>query len=146
MTTSIRESHDISHGVLPYAPVQPGVSLVLTRFRLRSPIWLPMFYVAFRQVHKEAREKIPGLLKAVFLVESPTVCYTMSLWANDDAILQFGTLVVKHIHAANWSFPRLRRLTTNEPELFSAHWSLAGISNNLNWEGLELPVALRGTH
>lgn len=130
-------------GVLPYEPVDSAVSCVLTRFKIRSPLWLPFFYVAFRRVQREAREQIPGLIKSVFLVESPTVCYTLSLWSDDRSLLQFGTVVTTHVHAANWSFGRLKRFQNKGPELFSAHWSLRSVSNNANWEGVDLKELLK---
>lgn len=119
------------------------VSCVLTRFGLRSALWLPFFFFAFRRVHKEAREKVPGLLRAAFLVERPTVCYTLSIWSDDRSIVSFGSAVLSHIRTANWSFNRLLDKGSAGVELFSAQFSLRAVSTNLNWEGTDLRTLIR---
>jgi hypothetical protein len=128
-------SSEARSAAFPYETVGSPVSCILTRFGLRSGFWLPFFFLVFRRVHKEARAKVPGLIRAVFLVESPTVCYTLSIWSDDTSIVTFGTHVASHVHAANWSFGRLIRMASGEVELFSAQFGLRATSNNMNWEG-----------
>jgi len=121
--------------------VHSEVSCVMTRFRLRSCLSLPGFFLAFRSLRKEALKTIPGLLKAVLLLESPHVCYTLSVWANDDAILQFNHLH-SHVRVANWSIPLAYRPERHRAEIWSVHWKLRGVSHNLNWDELDLTTFL----
>lgn len=125
-----------------FARVDTKVSCVLTRFHLRSRWFLIPFYLAFRRVRRDARNQ-SGLLKAVFLVEDLHTCYTLSLWKDDWAIVQFGNLQ-SHVHAANvaigYSCGRKRR----KVEIWSAQFRLWAISSyNLRWEGLDLHSVLR---
>src|SRR5574340_1508409 len=125
-----------------FARVDTTLSLVLTRFRLRSFWWLLPFYMAFRRVRRGARD-IEGLLKAVFLVENLRTCYTLSLWRDDCAIVDFSSRVHAHINAANSAFGPVFRRDLKRPELWSAQFRLWGIScHNLNWEGLDLQELL----
>jgi hypothetical protein len=125
-----------------YQRVEGTVSCVLTRFQLPS-IWsLARFFMAFRRVRKQALSRIPGLIKAVFLVEGPHTCYTLSLWADDNSIVDFGTHVTSHISVANWGLTHVFRKDLQRPEIWSVHWRLWAISHNLNWEGVDLRQVL----
>jgi hypothetical protein len=124
-----------------FARVDTTVSCVLTRFRLRSCLSLIPFYIAFRRVRDEARE-IQGLLQAVFLIESPHTCYTLSLWKEDCAIPEFGRLR-SHVNAANSAFAPTYRKDLSRAEIWSAQFRLWAVScHNLNWEGLDLQTIL----
>lgn len=125
-----------------YERVGGTVSCILTRFHLRSPFSLPLFYFAFRRVRRQAREKVPGLISAVFLVEGPRTCHTLSMWTDERAILEFGARVGTHVSAANWSFGRIFRKDLRRPELWSVQWRLLAVSHNLNWEGVDLRAIL----
>lgn len=118
------------------------VTCVLTRFRLRSPFSLPFFYFSFRRVYRQAAKTVPGLIKAAFLLEGPRTCYTLSLWTDDNALVDFGTRVTTHVHVANRSFARILRRDRRGPELWSAQWRLWAVSTNLNWKGLDLRSVL----
>jgi hypothetical protein len=127
-----------------FARVETIMSCVLTRFRLRSFWSLIPFYCAFRRVRKASRE-IGGLLQAVFLVENLRTCYTLSLWSNDNAIVEFGTRVHDHIHAANSAFAPTYNWELRRPEIWSAQFRLWAVSCcNLNWEGLDMRELLGG--
>lgn len=116
-----------------FARVDTTISCVLTRFHLRSSWSLVPFYLAFRRVRREARV-IAGLIQASFLIENRRTCYTLSLWKDDDSIVDFGR-VRSHITAANSVFsgaygPR--------PEIWSAQFRMWAVScHNLNWEGVD---------
>ncbi len=127
-----------------YERVGGTVSCVLTRFHLRSALWLPLFFLAFRRVYRQARETVPGLIKAVFLVEGTKTCYTLSLWRDDRAIIDFGTRVHAHVSAANWAFARTFRKDLGQPEIWSVQWRLWAVSHNLNWDGMDLREVLAG--
>ncbi len=117
------------------------ISCVLTRFQLRSSWSLIGFYFAFRRVRRAARH-VPGLLKAVFLVEDLRTCYTLSLWREDGAIVDFGR-VRAHVDAANAAFGPTYRKDLKRPEIWSAQFRLWAVScHNLNWQGLDLQSEL----
>ena len=109
----------------------------MTRFRVRSVLHMPLFYWAFRTIRFEAKRAVPGFVEAVFVLESPRVCYTLSLWENDGAIRDFNKLA-SHIGAANWAIVRLSRERSTRPELCSFHWHLWAASRNLTWGSLNL--------
>lgn len=120
-----------------YERVDCRVACVLTRFRLRHAWSLPFFYLAFRRVRREST-RVHGLLQALFLVENLRTCYTLSLWQDDRAIIDFSTHVRAHIHAANSAFGPTFRHDRRRPEIFSVQWRLRGVSHNLNWGDFDL--------
>jgi len=124
-----------------FARVDTKVSCVLTRFRLRSAWSLFPFYLAFRRVRRESR-KVAGLLQALFLIEDWRTCYTLSLWMNDCAIVDFGR-VESHITAANSAFRPTYRKDLQRSEIWSAQFRLWAVSShNLGWEGFDLQSIL----
>jgi hypothetical protein len=124
-----------------FARMDTTVSCVLTRFRLRSAWSLIPFYLAFRRVRRSAKD-IAGLLQAVFLIEDLHTCYTMSLWRDDCAIVDFGR-VGAHITAANSAFGPTYRKNLNRAEIWSAQFRLWAVSaHNLNWDGLDMETVL----
>ena len=127
-----------------YQRVGGTVSCVLTRFRLPTPWLLPSFFLRFRRVRKEALATTPGLIRAVFLVESLRTCYTLSLWTDDNAIVDFGGRVSSHVQAANWAIVRVIRKDLRRPEIWSVQWRLWAVSHNLNWDGVDLRRVLAG--
>jgi len=129
---SLDRTHAFGTG---YERVNCEISSVLTRFRLRSALALPLFYLAFRRIRKHAC--VPGLLKVVFMVESPRTCYTLSIWLNDLAIAEFNKQII-HIAMANWSFRHIYRFNRGYPELWSTQWKLFAVSQNLKWDGFTL--------
>jgi hypothetical protein len=98
---------------------------------------LPAFALAFRRIHRDARQKIPGFIQAAFLIESPRVCYSLSMWANQQAIGQFGGCVQSHVNAANRFLKHVFRKDVGRLELWSVHWKLKRVSNNLNWRDMD---------
>lgn len=128
-------------GATGYEPVDTETSCVLTRFEVRSLWALLRCYLSFRRIRADARQ-INGLLITVFLVENFRTCYTLSIWRDVDAILQFNTETHSHIHAANRSF-RLLRFRQKHPELWSAQLRFSALSPyNLRWEALEAAAGL----
>jgi len=124
-----------------FARMDTTVSCVLSRFRLKSPLSLIPFYLAFRRVRRGARH-IGGLMKAVFLFEDFRTCYTLSLWKDDWSIVEFGQ-VPAHIDAANSAFDATYRKDLKRVEIWSAQFRLWAVScHNLNWEGLDLKGVL----
>jgi len=117
------------------------VSCVMTRFQLSSFWSLPLFFLAFRRIRKEALAAVPGLIEAVLLTEGLRTCYTLSLWTDDNAIVAFSGLR-SHVKWANWVLLRTFRKDLQRPEIWSVHWRLWAISHNLNWEGVDLRVVL----
>jgi hypothetical protein len=116
-----------------YAVVDSDVSCVMTRFSVRS-IWsLIRLDRSFRRVRREARS-LRGLITTLFVVENRDTCYTISIWRNTDAILEFNAKVRSHIAAANWGFRELR-FDSGKPRLWSAQFKLEAVSpHNLRWK------------
>ena len=123
--------------------VESTVTCVLTRFHVRSVWDLLRFYRTFCRVRRDARG-IKGLLHAGFLVEGPRTCYSFSLWSDEGAILEFGTFVQSHVHAARHAFRSTFRKDLQRPEIWSTQWQLSAASNNLNWEGVDLRPLIAG--
>jgi hypothetical protein len=127
-----------------YERVGGTVTCVLTRFQAPSVWSLPFFYLAFRQIHKQALAKAPGLIKALFLIENLRTYWVLSLWIDDKAIVEFGTRVSSHVSHANWALLHVFRKDLQRPELWSVQWRLWAVSHNLNWEGVDLRRSLLG--
>ena len=133
-----------------YDIVDTNVSCLITRFEVRSILDIFRFYLLFRRIRARSKH-ITGLIATVFLVENPRTCYTLSIWRDKEAILEFNTSVLDHIVAANWSIRRLRRVASGVL-LWSAQFRLSAVSqHNLNWEGVDVeqlivryPVRVRG--
>jgi hypothetical protein len=125
---------------------EPAVVCVITRFGLRSARHLAPSYVDFRRVMQQVeRSQTPGLLRAAFLVENPTTCYTLSLWTGAAAIPHFGTNIPAHVDAGNRMLGRLQFDPERGPELWSSRWRLLSVSNNRNWQGLDLRTPMLRT-
>lgn len=122
---------------LPHDVPDSTILCVLTRFGLQSALALPGFALAFRRIHRDARQKIPGFIQSAFLIQSPRVCYSLSIWANEEAIGQFGACVQSHVTAANRFLKHVFRKDVNRLELWSVHWRLKRVSNNLNWRDMD---------
>lgn len=111
---------------------------VLTRFGLRRPWHLIQTYLAYRWLMRRVRRTAPdALLKAAFLVENLTTCYSLSIWANESALTLFDTSTKGHVAVARDVFGRLR-FRNRGPELWSTTWRLHEVSNNLSWDELDL--------
>jgi hypothetical protein len=117
--------------------VDVPVVCVLTRFGLRHPLHLLFTYLDYRRTMKRAAGS-PGLLRAAFLVESLTSCYSLSIWASPRDIPVFGRDVPEHVTVARSLFGRLAMSPRGGPELWSTKWRLSTVSNNLNWQDFDL--------
>jgi hypothetical protein len=103
---------------------------VLTRFHLHSVLLLPVLFYIFRKIRKEAHQKVPGLLRSIFVVENPWICYTLSVWENDAAIVDFNKLAI-HINAANWAMQHVCR--GHRDRIWSATWKIHSLSAKVIW-------------
>ena len=120
-------------------PVDVPIICVLTRFGLRSARHLIPTYLEYRRIMREAAQtRTPGLLRSAFLIELPRTCFSLSIWAGEEAIPHFGTNVISHVAAGNAVFGRLAVAEDGGPEIWPTRWQLTSVSNNLNWEGLNL--------
>jgi hypothetical protein len=120
-------------------PVDVPIICVITRFGLRSVRYLLPTYLDYRRVLRQAKAtQTPGLLRAAFLIENPTTCYSLSIWASWNAIPRFGTNVPYHVDAARRVFGRVSFTKDGAPEIWSAKLRLSSVSNNLNWEDFDL--------
>lgn len=124
-------------------PVDVGVMCVITRFGLRGAGHLLPTYLDFRRVVEAARTAAtPGLLRSAFLVENARTCYSLSVWADWNAIPQFGGNVPAHVDAARRVIGRLAVDADRGPELWSTKWRLISVSNNLNWSEFDLRAVI----
>ena len=120
-------------------PVQSTVLCAISRFGLRSIFDLLLTYLDYRRVLRQAQaSNTPGLLRAAFLIENLTTCYSVSFWDSRHSIALFGTRVPKHIDAARKVLGRLSIARGRGPELWSTKWQLVSVSSNLNWEDWDL--------
>jgi hypothetical protein len=118
-----------------------NITCVITRFQVRSPLALLRCYRSFRRVRAHSKD-VRGLMATVFAIESPRVCYTLSMWQDEAAILQFNTTVLEHVRAANGCFRDLDR-NGGKPMLWSARFRLSSVSAfNRSW--LKRECWLRG--
>ena len=116
-------------------PVSSTLACSMTRFRVKKPRQTLACYRDYQRVlAATSRSDRLGLLRSVFLLESPTTWWSLSIWTHRDAIGFFGTDVPEHIVAARRAFGRLRFHEGRGPELWSAKWQLASISNNVLWD------------
>lgn len=119
--------------------VDEGISCVVTRFRLKSILALPLAFFIYRKVRRQACREVPGLIKAAFLVEGPRTWYSLSIWADERSLIDFGTRASEHVQAARWCFEHLLfDRDRMRPEIWSTQWRLSGISHNQSWTGVDL--------
>jgi hypothetical protein len=119
--------------------VDAAVTCVLTRFAYRHPLDLVRALSDYRSVVLDARRaSLNGLLATCFLIENPRTCFNLSIWSDPLAISEFGTRVHRHVHVANSSFGRISRSSSGAPKLWSTKWLLKTVSNNLEWDALDL--------
>lgn len=117
--------------------VDGTLTCVLTRFQVRSIWHLFRFYRQFRRVRTEAR-KIGGLLHAGFLIEGPRTCFTFSVWEDEGAIVDFGGRVTSHVRVAGEAFGATYDRRKGAPQICSTQWRIEAVSNNLEWQGVDL--------
>lgn len=121
-----------------FARVDTAVTCVITRFHVRSVRDLIFLHRLYRRVRREARERCTGLLHAAFLVEGLRTFYSFTMWADDGAILEFGTVVGSHVRVAGKGLHATFRSGGCRPEVWSTQWNLVATSDNLNWEEVDL--------
>jgi hypothetical protein len=114
---------------------------VLTRFRLRSVVYTPLFRYLYKRVRRDAVENVPGLVRSALLFESPTVVYSLSIWRDEASIRAFSQRLI-HIRAANWSLRHLARFAAGRIELCTTRWTLNSTSANDQWDGTALGADL----
>lgn len=103
---------------------------VTTRFQVRRPWQLLWMYRTFRRMQRdlEAAHESHGLLRHAFLVQSPTVCLTLSIWASQEALDRFAN-VSSHVAGVRGAKGICR-------EIWSAYWRLDAMSAYANaWSG-----------
>jgi len=121
-----------------YERVDSDVTCVITRFELRSVLDLLRLHRLYRRVRRDALRLCPGLLHAGFLVEDLRTFYSFTLWTGDAALLEFGTVVDSHVRVAGRGLRATFRPDVQRPEIWSTQWKLAAVSENLNWEGVDV--------
>lgn len=105
---------------------------VLTRIRMKHAWQLLPSFILFRRLQ---RRSIPGLQRSAFVVESPWVFHTVSLWQDARAILEFGGQQ-DHVAMVRWTFPRAT-------EIWSAEFVVLGRSPRQQWHQSIVGVDVR---
>jgi hypothetical protein len=118
-----------------YAIVDSTATCVLTRFRLRSILFAPVFLYLFRRVRKEAQVNVRGLIKTVLLRENLRTFYLLSIWTDTQSISQLGRCR-SHVAAGNWAMRACDHDGTSL-QLWSTQWRLYAISHNLGWSDVD---------
>ena len=67
-------------------PLAGGAVMVMTRFRLRSPLLLPLALLRFRSVGRAARAA-PGFVRGSVSVAGPRVIINVSVWRSREEML-----------------------------------------------------------
>lgn len=125
--------------------VDVPIICVITRFGLRSPLYLLPAYLDYRRVVRQTTQtQMPGLLRTAFLIENLTTCYSLSIWASWEGIPFFGSTVPAHVEAARRVFGRVSFTPERGPEIWSAKFRLVSVSNNLNWGDFDLRGLIMG--
>ena len=95
---------------------------VTTRFRLRRPWQMLWMYWSFRRMQRDlaAAHESHGLLRHAFLMESPTVFVTLSIWESQEALDRFAN-VSSHVAAVRGAKGVCR-------DIWSAYWRLDAMS------------------
>lgn len=132
----MRLTREIGHSETGYRKVDSDVLFQITRFRLRSVWALPIFFYWYWKVKAKSKGTC-GLLATTFVIEGLHTCYTLSLWRNIHAMLDFNGKVFTHVHVANASFRYIEHID-GVPQLWSAQFRLFAVSSNLNWAGVEI--------
>ena len=102
---------------------------VTTRFRLKH-FWqlIPMWFL-YRRLQRGLKIA-PGLMRHAFVLESPLVLYTFSIWESNEAIVRY-TNDVSHIYA-------LRKSKQMCQDIWSAYWTISAMSKfALSWPGIK---------
>lgn len=110
---------------------ESDVLCVLTRFRLKSSLFLLPCYFDFVRTRRSAGT-VSGLLRSAFLLESPRVFFTLSLWANQNALDEFN-LIQTHVTVARRSMRRVYDIRKKRVEIWSVQMRIQRPSLNLNW-------------
>lgn len=107
---------------------------VTTRFHLRHFWQLIPIYILYRSMLSDLKAA-HGLIRYTFLIESPGVCYTLSIWESQQDMEKFSN-VSYHIHAVR----RAKKLCQG---IWSAYWHLDAVSKYANmWSGYPIWPAL----
>lgn len=76
---------------------RPRSVLVISRFRLRSALLLPMAFMRFRALYRSAR-RAEGFIKGTTAIAPPNVLINVSLWRSREEMLRWvGCL--EHVNA-----------------------------------------------
>ena len=108
---------------------------VTTRFHLRHFWQLIPVYFLYRAMLTDL-QNASGLIRYTFLVESPCVCCTFSIWESQQYLEKFSN-VSHHIHAVR----RAKKLCQG---IWSAYWHFDALSKYANiWPGSPAWPALK---
>jgi hypothetical protein len=105
-----------------------GMICVMTRFELRYFWDLLPVYMMYRGMRRGLAHT-PGLIRHAFLVQSPSACMTLSIWASGTDIVRFPHQVPEHVPAVRWVKRRCRHI-------WSGYWRLDMVSKTADqWPG-----------
>lgn len=100
---------------------------ITTRFQLKHVWTLASMYLLYQRMRRPLRTT-PGLIRYAFLIQSPTVCYTFSVWESEAAFVTFSN-VPSHLDAVRYA----KRACD---DIWSAYWRLDAVSKHAqHWQG-----------
>jgi len=111
--------------IVGHRDVDDGQFCVLTRMRFRH-VWQALYaYISYRRLSPVLTSAIESLARSAIWWESPTVVVTFSIWRSFEGIHELGTSQ-RHVTLVRWAIH-------NAKEIWSASWSLGGISPRDKW-------------
>ncbi len=107
---------------------------VLTRVQLRHVWSLPIMFGWQIRVNRDARH-VQHLIRYSLLMENWRTFFILSIWEDDDSMLEFLTHSTSHLRAARRALKHVARSNgkTGAPVIWSTEWYLRAVSRNLSW-------------
>jgi heme-degrading monooxygenase HmoA len=100
---------------------------VTTRFKLKHVWQAPVFFLAFRRMRTEL-STTSGIIRYGLFWETPTTCYTFSIWRREQDLAAFASTAV-HVDA-------IRLAMRNCAAIWSGVWRSDAVSQvHHEWQG-----------
>ncbi len=114
-----------------YELVEAPLYCVVTRMEYRHAWLLPIAAWHHHRIARESRH-ITGLKRFAFLIESPRICFILSIWEGEEAYVTFMSQARSHLYAARSAFAGVVR-DHGKPRIWSTEWAIRATSQNVAW-------------